>query len=201
MGLFAFLMKYGMNKADNNYIDVSDKIAVSFPEDIYSIIAIKSNLSLRFSKGSGFVNCETFVKNEADADEISVQYVVDEAKLLIDIFSSKKNLQGYINIKLPRCNRLEVKNIYEDICINNIDVNDLDICTNAGDITISSVKFINGSIVTDSGDILVILDTDEYHIKAKSDSGDVIKRAKNKSKSNKTLKCKSGSGDIQIKTE
>ena len=200
MGLFTFLTKYGMNK-ENNYIDVSDKMTVSFPEDIYSIIAIKSNLSLRFSKGSGFVDCETFVKNEADAEEISIQYVVDEVKLLIDIFTSKKNLRGYINIKLPRCNRLEVKNIYEDICVNNIDVNDLLLCTNSGDITISSVKFTNGSIVTNSGDILVILDTDEYHIKAISDSGDVIKRAKNKPTSNKTLKCKSRSGDIQIKTE
>lgn len=207
MGLFAELtgfvtemtklaVKYGDSEKD--YIDVTNKVVGSLP-DAAKAVHITANLSLKLRKSDGGVSCKVFVKDADGAEDITFSHKTKGGVLHIDLHTAAGDIKCYAELCLPECKELAVANTYGDTVVRKVKAARLAVEAESGDVLLKRTRFDDATVETKSGDILVILDEGKYRIEAESKHGDVLKKARSDAVAEKSIVCRSRSGDIQVK--
>lgn len=189
------LLKVCINKSINNGNKLLD-VTASFKQHTFegcNILIKSDNIDINVGYGDKFL-FKIYLKDIKEAEYISIDY---ETESMI-ITSSKKNIQGKIEITLPELSKIEIYTLNADICILPIKVRVMKVMSDNGDINVEIKDILEGKVVSKKGDIVLRLPENVYKLKLKTDTGDIVKEVKNVSSSLKTIKCKSEYGDISI---
>lgn len=198
MPLFSFFLQESLKSADS-YIEVKETIPAKPLTEKYKVISVKASVDVKIHGGSTFT-VKKYAIDPDDAKFIKIQLEVSDDVLSINAYSEKENIKAYVSVSVPNV----VKSIIidtnnSDICLKKLDVDSLKLKALNGDISVLNVNFIECISQTSSGDINIHLGEENCLIKAATNSGDTILRnVKSDSKSKRTLKCNSKSGDIII---